>query len=92
MSLRISRAAEALAVSTCEAAFPEEGCGLLLGPVPEDFERLGRAVDVNEARALPNGWDASTKTTRYLIDPRELARVESALAGTGSAIVGRRLT
>jgi len=88
MSLRITRAIEDIAVATCQAAFPEEGCGLLIGPIPEDFDRPGRTLEVDEARPLPNGWDASAKTNRYLIDPKILARVEGELSGTGRGVVG----
>ncbi len=88
MSLRITRALEQIAVATCQAAFPEEGCGLLIGPIPEDFDRPGRALKVDEARPLPNGWDASAKTNRYLIDPKILAKVEGELSGTGRGVVG----
>lgn len=88
MSLKLNRAVESVAVQTCEKAFPEEGCGLLIGPVPDDFDRPGRALEVDEARPLPNGWDASAKTNRYLIDPRVLAKVEAELSGTGRGVVG----
>lgn len=88
MSLKLNRAVEAIAVATCEKAFPEEGCGLLIGPIPEDFDGPGRALAVDEARPLPNGWDASAKTNRYLIDPRILAKVEAELSGTGRGVVG----
>lgn len=88
MSLRLGRAVRMVAVSACEKAFPEEGCGLLIGPIPEDFDRPGRAVAADEARALPNGWDASAKTNRYLIDPKRLKSVEKELSGTGRGVVG----
>lgn len=88
MSLRLTRAVEEIAVATCEKAFPEEGCGLLIGPIPEDFDRPGRSVTIEEARALPNGWDVSAKTNRYLIDPKILAKVEKELSGTGRGVVG----
>lgn len=88
MSLRLTRAVEEIAVATCEKAFPEEGCGLLIGPIPEDFDRPGRSVVIEEARALPNGWDVSAKTNRYLIDPKILAKVEKELSGTGRGVVG----
>ncbi|MBI3288737.1 MAG: M67 family metallopeptidase [Elusimicrobia bacterium] len=88
MSLRLSRAVEAIAIGACERAFPEEGCGLLIGRVPEDFERPGRALFVDEARPLPNGWDSSAKTNRYLIDPKVLAKVEAELSSSGRGIVG----
>lgn len=88
MSLRVPRSIEEIAAKTCEAAFPEEGCGLLIGPVPENFDVIGRTVAVDEARPLPNGWDASAKTNKYLIDPKTMARVEAELAGTGRGVVG----
>jgi proteasome lid subunit RPN8/RPN11 len=88
MSLKLNRAVEEIAVKTAEKAFPEEGCGLLIGPVPDGFDVMGRAVKVDEARPLPNGWDASAKTNRYLIDPKVMARVEAELSGTGRGVVG----
>lgn len=88
MSLKVSRALERIVVETCEKAFPDEGCGLLIGPVPGAFDAPGREVAVDEARPLPNGWDASAKTNRYLIDPRELARIEAELSGSGRGVVG----
>ena len=88
MSLQVTRALEEVVVTACEKAYPEEGCGLLIGPVPHDFDKSGRAVVVDEARPLPNGWDSSAKTNRYLIDPRELARIEGELSGSGRGVVG----
>ncbi len=88
MSLRLNRAVEEIAAATCLKAFPEEGCGLLIGPIPGDFDRMGREVEVDEARPLPNGWDASPKTNKYLIDPKTLAKVEAELSGTGRGVVG----
>ena len=88
MSLKLNRAVEKIAVHTCERAFPEEGCGLLIGPIPDDFDKPGRALEVDEARPLPNGWDASAKTNKYLIDPKTLAKVEAELSGSGRGVVG----
>ncbi|MFI5345861.1 MAG: Mov34/MPN/PAD-1 family protein [Elusimicrobiota bacterium] len=88
MSLRVGRALEKIVVETCEKAFPDEGCGLLLGPLPDSFDAPGRPVVVDEARPLPNGWDSSAKTNRYLIEPRLLAKVEAEMSGTGRGVVG----
>jgi proteasome lid subunit RPN8/RPN11 len=88
LSLKVNRALEQIVVETCEKAYPEEGCGLLIGPVPDAFEVMGRAVVVDEARPLPNGWDASAKTNKYLIDPRLLAKVEAELSGSGRGVIG----
>ncbi len=88
MSLKLNRAIEEIAAQTCRQAFPEEGCGLLLGPIPDNFDAPGRAVEVDEARPQANVWDASTRTKHYLIDPKMLAQVEAELSGTGRGIVG----
>ena len=88
MSLKIPRALENFVVETCEKAYPDEGCGLLIGRAPDGFDALGRAVVADEARPLPNGWDAAAKATRYRIDPRILAKVERELSGTGRGVVG----
>ena len=88
MSLRVRRALEQIVVETCEKAYPDEGCGLLIGPAPDAFDRPGRAVVIDEARPLPNGWDSSAKTNRYLIDPRALARIEDELSGSGRGVGG----
>jgi proteasome lid subunit RPN8/RPN11 len=88
VSLQVSRALEQIVVEACEKAYPEEGCGLLIGPVPGDFDKPSRAVVVNEARPLANGWDSSAKTNRYLIDPRALAKIEDELSGSGRGVVG----
>jgi proteasome lid subunit RPN8/RPN11 len=86
--LKAPRALAAAVADACEKAYPEEGCGLLLGPVPDGFDGLGRDVRVDEVRPLPNGWDASAKTNRYLIDPRLLAKVEGELSGSGRGVIG----
>ncbi|MFI5361959.1 MAG: M67 family metallopeptidase [Elusimicrobiota bacterium] len=88
MSLQVSRALEQLVVSACETAYPEEGCGLLIGPVPDAFDKPGRAAVVDAVRPLPNGWDSARKNDRYLIDPRALARIEDELSGSGRGVVG----
>ena len=73
---------------TAESTFPEECCGLLLGPIPSGFHLAGRAVRVDEARPLPNGWEAGPRNNRYALDPKLLMSVESELSGTGRGIVG----
>ncbi|MEK7858667.1 MAG: M67 family metallopeptidase [Elusimicrobiota bacterium] len=88
MSLSVTKAVEALVRSAAEAAFPEECCGFLLGPTPEDFEVLGRPVVVEAVRPLPNGWESGERTRRYQIDPKLLAKVEEELSGSGRSIVG----
>jgi proteasome lid subunit RPN8/RPN11 len=88
VSLKLNRAVEEIVVQTCRKAFPEEGCGLLIGPIPDTFDTIGRALEVDEARPLPNGWDESAKTNKYLIDPKALAKVEMELSGSGRGVIG----
>jgi proteasome lid subunit RPN8/RPN11 len=88
VSLKVTRALEALVTAACETAYPDEACGLLIGTPPAAFDAPDRPVVVDEVRPLPNGWDSSAKTNRYQIDPLTLARVEAELAPSGRGVVG----
>lgn len=88
MSLRVSPALFESVRAAVEKAYPEEGCGVLIGVPPEKFDEPQREVAVLEVRALANGWDASAKTNRYAVDPKELLKLERELAGTGRGIIG----
>jgi len=88
MSLKVPTPLVKQVISAAEKAFPEECCGFLLGPVPNDFSNPKRAVVVDETRPLPNGWEAGARTHRYQIDPRIFAKTEAELSGTGRGIVG----
>lgn len=88
MSLHVPRSILSQVSTEAEKAFPEECCGFLIGPAPEGFELLGRAVRVDEARPLPNAWEEGARTHRYQIDPKIMARAEKNLSGTGRGIVG----
>jgi proteasome lid subunit RPN8/RPN11 len=86
--IEVQAAVDAQVRAAVLKAYPEETCGLLIGPVPKDFNVPGRRVRVEEARALANGWEASARSHRYAIDPLELMKVEKELSGTGRGIVG----
>ena len=88
MSLKVSKNISEQVVAAAEKAYPEECCGLLLGPIPAEFEKQGRAVQADEARPLPNGWDSSARTHRYSVEPKLLLAIDKELAGTGRGIVG----
>lgn len=88
MSLKASPKIKAQVERAAEAAFPEECCGLLLGTIPEGFEKTGRAVTADEVRPLPNGWESAARTHRYAVDPKLLMKVDQELSGTGRGIVG----
>jgi proteasome lid subunit RPN8/RPN11 len=65
------------------AAYPYEGCGLLLGTI-----KNGRNV-VSEVRPLPNVWPVEgEKPERFAIDPDDWARVEFEAAEAGLDVIG----
>lgn len=88
MSLAVSPDIFAQVVRAAEAAYPQECCGLLLGKIPKGFNQQGRALQVEEARPLPNGWESAARTHRYSVDPKLLMSVENELSGTGRGIIG----
>jgi proteasome lid subunit RPN8/RPN11 len=65
------------------AAYPYEGCGLLLGSAED-----GRNV-VAEIRPLPNVWPVeSEKPERFAIHPDDWARTEIEAAEIGLDVIG----
>lgn len=87
MSLRLPQSAFDEVLAHAASAYPEECCGALIGPVPADFDRPGRGVEASRARKLSNVWQGQGRDHRYEADPRELARLERELAGSGTGIV-----
>ncbi len=66
------------------AAYPNEGCGLLLGAVDED----GRNVVV-DARPLPNVWPVeSEKPERFRIATEDWRDVELSAMADGLDVIG----
>lgn len=88
MSLRLAKGLLERVQEHAARAYPEECCGALIGPVPEDFDRPGRAVEAKDLRPLGNSWEAGARDRRYQVAPLEIARLERELAGTGSGVVG----
>lgn len=65
------------------AAYPEEGCGVLLG------ETEGADRRVEEIRPVENRWpERNDRGGRYLVDPGTLRRLMDREAGGGPAILG----
>jgi proteasome lid subunit RPN8/RPN11 len=64
-----------------EAAFPEEGCGVLLG------RSQGTALRAEQAVACANAHP-DRRGDRYQIDPRDLARLQRQARDRGQEIVG----
>ena len=85
------------AIAHCgEQAYPEEGCGILLGRSESDAIR-----QLVEVRPVPNVWtaaenitdasqaaEARTKTSRYTIDPRDMLKAQKDARDLGLDIVG----
>jgi proteasome lid subunit RPN8/RPN11 len=66
-----------------EAAYPDEGAGLLLGSVESgDRRRVARVVP------LTNRWEAGARHQRYLLEPRDLMAAEDRAEMEGLLIVG----
>lgn len=63
-------------------AFPEEGCGLLVGRVESDGVVVTRAVP------CPNQAPGEERHHRFSIDPRAVINVRRTLRGTPESIVG----
>lgn len=70
------------------SAYPEEGCGVLIGEVPANFGKPECEVRISEVRLLQNTWERSAKTHRYLADDKALAQIEREYAGKSEGIVG----
>ena len=65
-----------------EAAYPNEGAGLLLGEVANAQKTL---VDI---LPLANEWDAGEQYHRYLIKPADMLRGETEAARRGLDVIG----
>jgi proteasome lid subunit RPN8/RPN11 len=65
-----------------EAAYPNEGAGLLLGEAADGQKTL---VDI---MPLANEWDAGEQYHRYLITPADMLRGETEAARRGLDVIG----
>jgi [CysO sulfur-carrier protein]-S-L-cysteine hydrolase len=80
--LRLTKSQHAIIVGSCYDGFPDEACGLLLGPLGTDATPTGV---VTEARPCRNA-DASART--YTVEPRDLLAAMRAAEARGDEIVG----
>jgi proteasome lid subunit RPN8/RPN11 len=67
-----------------ERSYPEEACGLLIGPIPGAKEVVR---SVSEARPVPNR-KPEERTHRFLIPAEDFRAAERELEGSDQAIVG----
>ena len=69
-------------------AYPEECCGLLAGPVGDDFGSPGAVLAPSEVLPLDNAWEGKARANRFRFDGLALARAERALEARGLGILG----
>jgi proteasome lid subunit RPN8/RPN11 len=65
-----------------EAAYPNEGAGLLLGQAADDGKKV---VDI---LPLSNEWEAGEQYHRYMITPQDMLRGENEAARRGLDVIG----
>jgi len=65
-----------------EAAYPDEGAGLLLGNTHEDYRQV---VSITE---MTNSREGVARKRRYLIDPKEFLNAERKATMQGLEIIG----
>ena len=82
MTIEISEALMKQIHKNGEAAYPEEGAGLLLGDV-QDERRLARLI-----LPLVNAREASARHNRYLITPQDMLHAEQQAGQLGLDILG----
>ena len=82
--IQISRQIREQILSALRAAYPEEGCGALIGREAEET-----VLAITAAEALPNAEPVRGED-RFIIEPHAYAELEQRLAGQGdgSRIVG----
>lgn len=66
-----------------EAAYPEEGAGLLLGILEADGVRR-----VTRLLPMPNRWEDGDRRRRYRLDPRDLMAAEDRAEAEGLSVLG----
>ncbi len=71
-----------------EAAYPEEGVGALLGSLCEDGPDHDRTLAVaTKIEIIPNAQQQH-RERRYLVDPRDILRIERYADATGLRVLG----
>ncbi|HVB52571.1 MAG TPA: M67 family metallopeptidase [Candidatus Acidoferrales bacterium] len=65
----------------CQAAYPDEGCGVLIGSSEAD---LASVSDVLEGKNLVQ----DRRHDRYELDPRDIIRAERAARASGQEVIG----
>jgi len=66
----------------CEATYPNEGAGFILGRIE------GSTVRVSSLMPLENKWDADEQYHRFVLDTQDFMKAELAAAKHGVDLVG----
>ncbi|RME08907.1 MAG: M67 family peptidase [Anaerolineae bacterium] len=82
MTVRIPAALLQQINAHCEAAYPEEGAGFLLGRLQGD-ERV-----VTDILGLPNAREDEARRNRYLLSARDVAQAEDEADRRGLSLLG----
>jgi len=81
-TLRLTVAQHQAIVAHCFDGLPDEACGLLGGPLTDDFEPAGTVTSVFPCRNA----DASART--YTVDSRDLIKAMRAAESDGGELIG----
>lgn len=81
-TLRLTESQYAAIIGSCYAGFPNEACGLFIGPVFADGEPTGKVDAVRPCRNA----DESAKT--YTVDSRDLLRAQRDADARSDDLVG----
>ncbi len=82
MTLLLSPALESALRSSGEAAYPEEGAGLILGRIEGERRRALRLLP------MPNRSPEESRPRRYQLDPRDLMQAETEAERQGMEVLG----
>ena len=75
-------------IAHSEKAYPQEGCGLLIGELPKDFCGSDGEIRIVETRDFANSVGETNRNRSYQIDPQKFAQVELELSSGPLDIVG----
>ena len=85
MTLKVSDADLSAIYAHGEAAYPEECCGILIGPQPKSS---GDAIVIAEIRSEENEREDASRHNRYVISPQALLQAQRSAREQDMEILG----
>ena len=85
MTLKVSDADLSAIYAHGEAAYPEECCGILIGPQPKSG---GDAIVIAEIRSEENEREDASRHNRYVISPQALLQAQRTAREQDMEILG----